>query len=70
MPPATLVSRAVETAGQVAAFVGRHADAQHLIPCDVSYLQSGPMPTMTAFFTHCYKKINARSNKAQRSGPC
>lgn len=27
-----LVSRAVETAGQVAVFVGRHADAQHLNP--------------------------------------
>jgi len=27
-----LVSRTVETVGQVAAFVGRHADVQHLIP--------------------------------------
>jgi hypothetical protein len=30
--PLPLVSRAVETRGQVAAFVGRHADALHLNP--------------------------------------
>ena len=45
-----LVPRAVETAGQVAAFVGRHADAQRLTIDDAPSVQLFPHADHDGFF--------------------
>jgi hypothetical protein len=50
---------AVETVNQVAAFVGRHADAQHPTFHGAPYLQFLPNANMTAFFMRCRKKTQA-----------